>query len=333
MQSEPKKILVIQTAFIGDAILATATLESLHHQFPNSEISILVRKGNESLFQTHAFLKQIIIWNKKEGKYRSLLKILSVVRKAKFDVIVNLHRFASSGFITGFSRAKFTVGFKKNPLSYLFNKRIEHSLAKGQHEVERNLQLLQTFCKAELKKPKLYFSQEQEKKVIDLLAQFNCSNNNFYCFAPSSVWFTKQLPVEKWIELGKSAASKFPVFILGAESDAPLANQIIYNITPLPVHNLCGKLSLTESALLMKYAKMNYVNDSAPMHLASAVNAPVTAFFCSTVPSFGFGPLSSQSFTVEVNEKLDCRPCGLHGYRSCPKGHFKCGHNITLPLV
>ena len=48
----------------------------------------------------------------------------------------------------------------------------------------------------------------------------------------------------------------------------------------------------------MKDAKMNYVNDSAPMHIASAVNAPVTAVFCSTVPEFGFGPLSDVSIIV-----------------------------------
>jgi heptosyltransferase-2 len=79
----------------------------------------------------------------------------------------------------------------------------------------------------------------------------------------------------------------------------------------------------------MKYAKMNYVNDSAPLHLASSVNAPVTAFFCSTVPAFGFGPLSDQSKVIEVKE-LYCKPCGLHGYKSCPEGHFKCGLEIDL---
>jgi ADP-heptose:LPS heptosyltransferase len=84
-------------------------------------------------------------------------------------------------------------------------------------------------------------------------------------------------------------------------------------------------LSLMESAALMKGAKMNYVNDSGPMHIASAMNASVTAFFCSTIPDFGFTPLSEISFIKQVDHDLDCRPCGLHGFNSCPKGHFKCG--------
>jgi heptosyltransferase-2 len=78
----------------------------------------------------------------------------------------------------------------------------------------------------------------------------------------------------------------------------------------------------------MKDATMNYVNDSAPMHLASAMNAPVTAIFCSTVPAFGFGPLSNKSVVIESKEKLTCRPCGLHGYRACPQKHFKCATTI-----
>jgi heptosyltransferase-2 len=82
----------------------------------------------------------------------------------------------------------------------------------------------------------------------------------------------------------------------------------------------------------MQKADMNYVNDSAPLHLASALNAPVTAFFCSTIPEFGFYPLSDKSEVIEV-KNLECRPCGLHGYRSCPKSHFKCGNEIKLPEI
>lgn len=74
---------------------------------------------------------------------------------------------------------------------------------------------------------------------------------------------------------------------------------------------------------------MNYVNDSAPLHIASAMNAPVTAIFCSTVPAFGFGPLRENGRVVETLEKLDCRPCGLHGHQACPKGHFKCALGIA----
>jgi heptosyltransferase-2 len=63
------------------------------------------------------------------------------------------------------------------------------------------------------------------------------------------------------------------------------------------------------------------------------VNAPVTAIFCSTVPAFGFTPLSDKSFIIETKEQLTCRPCGLHGKKACPLGHFKCGYGIETNSI
>jgi heptosyltransferase-2 len=97
---------------------------------------------------------------------------------------------------------------------------------------------------------------------------------------------------------------------------------------------LAGSLSYLQSAALMSRAVMNYVNDSAPMHFASAMNAPVTAVYCSTVPEFGFGPLSDNRHIVEISQSLYCRPCGLHGYSECPEKHFRCALEInTLQLL
>jgi heptosyltransferase-2 len=87
---------------------------------------------------------------------------------------------------------------------------------------------------------------------------------------------------------------------------------------------------MLQSAALMKDARMNYTNDSAPMHLAASVNAPVTAIFCSTVTDFGFGPLSDNSHVAEIREPLECRPCGLHGHKECPRKHFRCAYEIDM---
>ena len=77
------KFLVIQTAFTGDVILATALLEKIHSSFPDAEISMLVRKGNETLLSNHPFLKEVLIWNKKENKHNNLRKLSSIVRAKK----------------------------------------------------------------------------------------------------------------------------------------------------------------------------------------------------------------------------------------------------------
>ena len=118
------------------------------------------------------------------------------------------------------------------------------------------------------------------------------------------------------------------VMLLGGPDDFAACANIAAAADRSKVQNLAGRLTFLESAALMQGAAMNYVNDSAPMHIASAVNAPVTAVFCSTVPAFGFTPLSDQSRVVETLHLLDCRPCGLHGYQDCPQGHFRCAETI-----
>jgi heptosyltransferase-2 len=121
---------------------------------------------------------------------------------------------------------------------------------------------------------------------------------------------------------------QYDVYLIGGPEDHALSSEIIEQTDRETISNLAGKLTFLQTAALMKKARMNYVNDSAPLHIASAMNAPVTAVFCSTIPGFGFYPVSDQSYIVETDIDLDCRPCGLHGYSTCPEGHFKCARTI-----
>lgn len=321
-----KKILIIQTAFIGDVILATSLIESIKQALPDVVIDFVLRKGNESLLEGNPHVRRCIVWNKKEGKYKSLFSVSAEIRKETYDWVINLQRFASSGFLTWRSRAAIKSGFKNNPLSFFYTEKTAHVIGNGKHETERNFELIhKRLPSAILQKPKLYPTAKDYDAVAALALQ-----SPYVVMAPSSVWFTKQLPEDKWVELIQKTGADKHIYLVGAPADYELLNRIQEKAQVVAVTNLAGKLSLTASAVLMKAAQMNYVNDSAPLHLASAVNAPVTAFFCSTVPAFGFGPLSEQSRVVEVAEKLDCRPCGLHGYKACPLGHFKCGNLIAI---
>lgn len=314
-----KKILIIQTAFLGDVVLATPLIEKARRHWPEAQIDFLLRKGNESLLLGHPELNTVIIRNKKEGKWKSLRKMTRLVRKERYDLVVNLHRYFSSGWIAARSGAQHIVGFDKNPLSRFYSHRVAHTIseqAPGIHEVERNLSLIHHLSDDSPDRMKLYPSETDFNSVAQ--------SEPYVCIAPTSVWFSKQWPGEKWIELINQLDHSFKVCLLGAPSDVAACLQIQEGCDHPKVEVLAGKLSLLQSAALMRNAGMNYVNDSAPMHLASAMNAPVTAVFLSTVPRFGFGPRSDQSWVVESSQSLPCRPCGLHGFKSCPKGHFKC---------
>lgn len=320
-----KKILVIQTAFIGDVVLATSLIENLHQQFPEVKIDILVRKGNESLFQSHPFLNQVLVWDKKNNKYQNWVGLLFKIRSRQYDVVLNAQRFAATGAWTAFSKAKIKIGFDKNPFSFLFTHSVLHQFSeKGQHEIDRNHQLLSSLFLTKVAMPKLYPTASDE------LAVSSYQQTPYLCIAPASVWFTKQFSIEKWVDLINEIPFKGPIYLIGGPGDKLLCDQILQKINRKSVVNLAGRLSFLASAALQKKAVLNYVNDSAPMHFASAVNAPVVAVYCSTLPNFGFGPLSDGSFIVQTNEALACRPCGIHGKKQCPLKHFDCAKTIKM---
>lgn len=315
-----KQILVIQTAFLGDAVLVTSILEKLHAFHPDAAIDLVVRKGNEGLFEEHPFIRRLLVWDKRDGKTGDLFRIIGELRMTEYDHIINAQRFFSTGLMTFLARGGEKVGYDKNPLSFLFTRRVKHVIGDGRHEVDRLNALIEHLTDASRPLPRLYPSEKH-------LAEVN-PTSPYVCIAPASVWFTKQWPEAKWIELIKALPAEQRVMLIGAPGDVALCERIAQGAGRGDV--LAGKLSLLRTAALMKSATMNYVNDSAPLHIASAMNAPVTAIFCSTVPAFGFGPLRTNGRVVETSEKLDCRPCGLHGHKACPKGHFKCATGIEV---
>jgi heptosyltransferase-2 len=149
-----------------------------------------------------------------------------------------------------------------------------------------------------------------------------------------SVWPTKTFPQTKWVDLLKAFPSNSKVYLLGGPSDIAGCEQLVQaakeNGVHLDVEILAGKLSFQGSAAVMQKAIMNYMNDSGPVHLASAVNAPQVLVYCSTTPFLGFGPLSDGGIYIETSENLPCRPCGITGKKECPLQHFNCAMGISI---
>lgn len=315
-----KNILVIQTAFIGDVVLATPLFSALKEKHQDAHITGLVRSGNESLLRDHRDVDDLIVWEKRKQKYQNLVKVMRQVRQRKFDAVYNLQRFAASGLITWYSGAATKVGFAKNPFAFCYSEKKPHVIGDGRHEIQRNLSLIEN--EPDLVRPTLYPSEADEKSVAAY------KKDPYVCIAPASVWLTKQFHEKGWIDLCNALPGDRVIYLLGAFSDLSCCKSILRESNHPNIRILAGKLSLLQSAALMRDATMNYVNDSAPLHLASAVNAPVRAVFCSTVPSFGFGPVSDDARVVEICYDLYCRPCGLHGHKACPEKHFRCARKI-----
>lgn len=332
-----RSVLFIQTAFIGDTILATSMVESWHKEYPNDEIDFCARRGNEDLFINHPFIRELLVWDKRGGFWKRSLRLLTLarsIRKKNYDIIVTPHRHASSGVLAGFSGAPVRSGYSNHPFSWRWTHRIVHEIGNDVHETARNHKLIQPWMTdAAPALPRLY-----PRAISDgSNGSGDFETDRFVVLAPASQWFTKQWPRSHWIELiNRLAAEKKEVslVLVGGKGDRPLLEEI-KGETNHPQLLIETDLSLMQTAALMKRAWAVVSNDSGPLHLASAVNAPIVALFCSTTPAFGFGPLSEISEVVEADEMPSCKPCGLHGHRKCPAPgeHFLCGKGLSVNKV
>ena len=224
-------------------------------------IDFLVRKGNEGLLEHHPYIREVLVWNKREHKTKHLIATARSVRSRKYELVVNLQRFAGSGFISAYSGARYRSGFDKNPLAITYTDRHRHVIGDGRHECERNQQLIARWTDDQPALPRLYPNDS------DFAAIRRFTERPFVCIAPGSVWFTKTWPAAQWIKLIQLLLHREPelrVFLLGAPGEHTLAESIRLSSESGQVHNLAGELSFLESAALMSKAGMNYVNDSAP---------------------------------------------------------------------
>lgn len=322
-----EKILIIQTASIGDVVLSTSLLESIHKAYPQAEIDVLVKKPLEGLFFDHPFIRKIFVWDKSNHKYKNLLINIFLIQEEKYSHVFNLQRFFSTGLICVFSKAKNKVGFSKNPLSLLFTHRVKHIINNMEfyHEIDRNFALAERFISKDFKSlPRLYPNSQNNAKMSEY------KRGIYYTISPASLWPTKAFHKEGWIELLKRVDKDSTIYLLGSKNDIELCEEIKQEINHPSILNLSGKLSFLDTCSLMKDARMNFTNDSAPLHFASSVNAPITAIFCSTIEGFGFTPLSKDSLVIKSNMNLDCKPCGIHGHKVCPKKHFLCSKSINI---
>lgn len=320
--SLPNKVLIIQTAFLGDAILISSLLEKIRIESPESSIHLLVRQGNESIFQAYPHRNLTKVWAyDKKHKWASWKTLQKDLKAENFDQVFVAQRFLGMGLLSLSIGAKKVIGFDKNPLSWFFTERVRHEWGNGKHETERNTALLTSWLGAKVYKPYLSPNGNNILAVQD-----------YICISPGSVWETKRLPVRVWIEFIKLLPNNQAVVLMGAPNEVHLAEEIEQACPESKIINEAGKHGLVDAIRIYQHSLMSYVNDSGPMHICSAVNTPTVAVFCSTIPAFGFGPLADWNRIIEVKD-LACRPCGDHGKKSCPLGHYACGNQITGDLL
>ena len=335
--NENPKILIIQTAFLGDVILTLPVVQNVKQLIPYAEIDFMCIPQTEAVLKNNPAIKELIVYNKRgKKKISELFKILSKIKKSKYDIIICPHRSFRSALITHFTGAKLRIGYDKNSLSNLLTERVVYN--KAAHEIERNLDLVRAVPgikfdeNKKILKPGLFPSQEDTEYVKKLLNAPN-SVRSYISFAPCSKWFTKQLPEKKSAEIiRKLIKHGYYVVLIGGNEDTVYSGKLEKMVSDQKLLNFCGKLTPLQSKAAVEKSACLISVDSAAAHIDASTDTPVIQIYGSTIPSFGFYPLTSKNVIIE-NNTLTCRPCTNHGRETCHVKHFKCMEDLDAQKI
>ncbi|NOT08764.1 MAG: lipopolysaccharide heptosyltransferase II [Gemmatimonadales bacterium] len=315
--------LVIQTAFLGDVVLTTGLLAVLAERF--GPVDVVTTPGAAMLLETHSAVRQVIRYDKRgaDRGFGGLFRLAGRLRKERYARVYLPHRSLRSAALARVARIDERIGYTGAPGAWSYTRRIPRP-GTG-HEAERILALAEPPPGARAK-VSLDLTAEDRQKAGAWLTTHNVGTP-FVAMAPGSIWGTK-----RWPGYGELArVLDLPVVAVGGPEDRDLSAAIVA-AAPGRAHSAAGELSLRESAALLERAAVLVTNDSAPLHLATAVGTPVVAIFGPTVPAFGFGPRGPKDRIVEL-VGLSCRPCSSHGPRVCPLGHHRCMRELSVATV
>jgi len=324
------KILVIQTAFPGDAILTLPMIQELKKRNEHSLIDVICIPSTREIFEASPAVNSTIVIDKKDAQKNifSFIKFIKKIRVNGYNKIYSPHRSFRSAIIVWLLGVADSVGFSNSSFPFIFKEVINYN--SSAHEVCRNLSLIGFEAGNDNWKirPLLFVNESSEEKVKYFLIENELSN--FIAIAPGSVWKTKIYPADYYKQVIEYFINDgYKILLIGGMEDKNLCDNLVGEQY---VVNASGLFTFVETAELLRSSKLLICNDSAPTHLGICADIPVLTVYCSTIPDFGFYPYNDKSDYLSY-DKLDCKPCGIHGYIECPIGTFDCGKLLQPEVV
>ncbi|UCH13247.1 MAG: glycosyltransferase family 9 protein [Bacteroidales bacterium] len=312
------KFLVVRFSSIGDIVLTTPVVRCLKTQVKDAEVHYLVKKQYESVIKANPYIDKVYSL---EG---SLNKLAKKLKTENYHYIIDLHKNIRT----------FSLKLQLGILTFTFNKlnykkwllvNFKINKLPDIHIVDRYFKSVRLFDVRNDNKGLDYNITDGDK--IDINSLNSELINGYIAFALGARHFTKQLPDDKIIAL--CSKINYPVVLLGGKEDFDKGEKI-KDTTGTRVYNYCGKLSINQSASIIKQAKLVISHDTGMMHIAAAFRKKIISIWGNTVPEFGMYPyLPGKDSQIIQIHGLSCRPCSKLGYKKCPRGHFRCMRDIN----
>jgi ADP-heptose:LPS heptosyltransferase len=309
------KFLILRFSSIGDIVLTSPVARIIKEQYPNAEVHFGTKKAFNTLIIDNPNIDKVLLLD------GSIMKFIAQAREEKYDYIIDLHHNLRSAFIKTMLWHIPSYSFDKQNIEkwlYVrFKKKTEIS-----HVVARYIDTT--------RKIGLVNDHKGLDFYINLTNKIDANSlpMNYSVFVIGAKMGTKQLPLEKMIELCQKIDS--PIVLVGGKEDEEKGIAIISSLPTLEIINTCGRYNIQQSASVIQQSNQVFTHDTGMMHIAAAFNKRIVSIWGNTTPEIGFAPYKvSDEVRLEV-KGLSCRPCSKIGFDTCPQGHFRCMQHMAM---
>lgn len=318
------KLLVVRFSSIGDVVLTTPVVRCLKQQVENAEIHFITKKAFKPVLDENPYIDQLITIEK------SVDEVVDRLRAEQYDHVIDLHNNIRTLRLKRALKVKSSAFPKKN-ISKLLLTTFKINRMPKVHVVDRYFEAVKQLGVVNDQKPCDFFLSDADLVSLEDIA---LKSKGFIGVAMGAQYATKQLPVSLMAAILKGI--QLPVVLLGGPMDSERAAELIRQLPNQRVLDLCGKLTLRQSAFMTKHCAKLLTGDTGLMHIASCFETPIVSVWGNTVPDFGmyaYAPQNKSLYTIHEVQGLSCRPCSKIGYQECPKKHFNCMHLQNPELI
>jgi heptosyltransferase I len=331
MHPTPNCILIIKPSSLGDVVTTLPMLCDLKAALPNAHIDWVIHPGLKALVAGHPAVSNLIefdrkrmaAWWWKPAAYRLFRKLISDLRRPKYDCVIDAQGLLRSGIFSRFTGAAMRVGFAdaREGAKWLYTHRAA---------LPKEPQVAVVRMRALLAPLGVDTTQAARYEVpIDPAARESIDHaipagQSPIVIIPGARWDTKRWSVDGFREIAARIRNQnIPVLLLGSPDEAALCNQIEQGV-PGTI-NLAGKTNLAQMIAALDRARLVIGNDSGPLHVAVALGKPVVALYGPTDPNF-VGPYGQLDHVIRFD--VPCHPCRR---RTCD--HHSCMRGVTVDAV
>lgn len=314
-----RSILILQTKFIGDLVLASTLAKNLQLEYPDVRIVFLCEARFASFLTAHGIASDVVTFRRARmrgsplERGRELYSMVHRLRQFRFDMTIDLTDSKTSRIVVGLVNAKTRVGYSpsERPMRWYerqpANVRVEPFGFGERHYLYRYLSPLEALgVDLRVRVPAIRPLPQEMARALALLDKYHLRRNGFVAVHAGASFLGRRWQPERFAavidEISREIGLDF--VLVGGPDERKPADQIAASAVS-PVVNLVGALSLETLLAVLKEARLFLGNESGPMHMAAAAGTPVVGLFGLTSPA-RWGPVGVPSISLQPSMPCEC---------------------------